>query len=340
MKKLIFPLFFMLFAIFNLATSAHAIHLKVGIYQNPPSISVDVNGKPQGLFADLLKEIARREQWELEYVADTWDTLFNQLKEGKIDLLTSISYSEERDKFFDFSNEPVAVKWGVVYLRPGSLIRILPDLHEKRVATLRSGIHGQNFKKISADFGISPTVVETISDAEAMKLLEDGKVDAAVTNSTFGYLQEENFRVERSAITFHPTRASFAAPQGMHAEVLRVIDNYIAQWRKDKSSIYYQTHNQWYSGNEYVKKMIPVWLPQLIVGGLLGGILLIAVWIHMLRRQVAMRTQELYESNRVRELTERTRKEMEALIAQKTTELAIANERIEQLTEALYSENQ
>jgi len=247
-----YTLIIWLFFIFLSSSFAtHATTLKVGVYHNPPSIFIDENDIPQGLFADLLNEIAKREQWTLDYQQGKWSELFEKLKHGEIDLLTSISYSEERARIFDFVESPVAVKWGTVYLPPDSKIAILPDLHEKRVAVLKGGIHGRNFRKVTQDFGVVPQIIETTSHDETLQLLEKGMVDAGVVNSTFGYLKEEHYRVERSAIAFHPTRSTFAAPQGKNIELLQTIDNYLKEWRKDKSSIYYQTYNNWYGGKEY-----------------------------------------------------------------------------------------
>lgn len=273
------------------------IILKIGIYENPPSIFLDKDGIPQGLFADLLREMAYREAWQLQYVYATWPVLFKQLKRGEIDILTSISYSEERDKIFDFVKEPVAVKWGIVYLPPHSEIRIMPDLHQKTVAVLKGGIHGQNFRRVSEEFGITPNIIETSSHQETLQWVEQGKVDAGVVNSTFGYLQEANFSIERSAIAFSPTRATFAVPQGKHADIVNIIDNYLYTWRKDHSSVYYRTYRHWYGGETYIKEVVPYWF--VIIG---GGILLIAMlitffsilWRRTLSQMVDTRTAELF----------------------------------------------
>jgi PAS domain S-box-containing protein len=296
-----------LIGLLALCAGAWAKTLKVGVYNNPPSIHIDQQGKPQGLYADLIEEIARQEGWTLDYVVDEWLVLYDKLKFGQIDLLTSISYSEERDKIFDFADEPVAIKWGTVYLPIDSRIRIIPDLHHKRVAVLKGGIHGQNFSQVSADFGIEPRIIETGSLGETLRMVEQGVVDAGVVNSTFGYLKEEEYRVERSAIAFHPTRSTFAVPQGRHGETLATINRYLAEWRKDQSSIYYETYNRWYGGKEYVKEVVPQWL-LILLGGVLGAILLFALWTKTLKLQVAARTRELNESNlRFRQLVDNLR---------------------------------
>jgi ABC-type amino acid transport substrate-binding protein len=63
------------------------------------------------------------------------------LENGKIDVMTAIAYSEERDIIYDFSNETVFFNWGTVYTRSGSTIDSLFDLENKRVAVLANDIY-------------------------------------------------------------------------------------------------------------------------------------------------------------------------------------------------------
>jgi hypothetical protein len=42
--------------------------LKVGVYNNKPTVFVNETGVVQGLFVDILEDIALRENWKNEYV--------------------------------------------------------------------------------------------------------------------------------------------------------------------------------------------------------------------------------------------------------------------------------
>jgi|GEM_PF-6824063 len=52
------------------APSAHAAArtVRVGVYQNEPKVYVDDEGRPAGIFIDLIEAIAAEEGWDLEYV--------------------------------------------------------------------------------------------------------------------------------------------------------------------------------------------------------------------------------------------------------------------------------
>ena len=75
--------------------------LRVGVYNNKPTIFEDTDGKAKGLFIDILEEIAVKEGWKLEYVYGHFSEVFDELKAGTIDLLPAIAYVEEREQFVD-----------------------------------------------------------------------------------------------------------------------------------------------------------------------------------------------------------------------------------------------
>ena len=82
-----------------------AIEVKVGIYQNEPLIFMDDTGTAKGVFADVLEHIAQREGWTIRYLTGSFQQGLERLKTGEIDLLCTIAYLEERDKWFDFTEE-------------------------------------------------------------------------------------------------------------------------------------------------------------------------------------------------------------------------------------------
>ena len=54
--------------------------LKVGVYNNKPTIFVNEPGKVQGLFIDILEDIALQQDWEIEYVVGHFSEVFDSLK--------------------------------------------------------------------------------------------------------------------------------------------------------------------------------------------------------------------------------------------------------------------
>jgi ABC-type amino acid transport substrate-binding protein len=97
------------------ADSGH--ELRVGIFQMKPLNFTDEEGTPKGLYPDLLREIVHDEGWHLIFVPGSWGQCYDRLMNGEIDLITTVAYSKERAKVFDYNQEAVADIWGKVYTR-------------------------------------------------------------------------------------------------------------------------------------------------------------------------------------------------------------------------------
>jgi polar amino acid transport system substrate-binding protein len=80
--------------------------IKVGTSADyPPFESVDENGNKVGFDIELMTEIAKRLDVELEWVDMPFDSLIAAVQEGKIDAsISAFNYSEERDQMIDFSD--------------------------------------------------------------------------------------------------------------------------------------------------------------------------------------------------------------------------------------------
>jgi len=128
--------------------------VRVGIFQNKPLSFTDEQGIAQGIYPDIIKEIAKSKNWNLEFVVDSWSGNLEKLKIGNIDLMVSIVHSEERDKLFDFSKEPVVTLWGQVYTQKDSGIVNILDLAGKNVAIMKKDINAKNFIELCEKFNV------------------------------------------------------------------------------------------------------------------------------------------------------------------------------------------
>jgi len=271
--------------------------IRVGVFQSDPTIFQDENGQTRGLYADLLNEIARIENWDIEYVPDTFAGGLQGLRTSDIDIMTSIVYSQERDTYADFSREIVLTVWGVVYVQRESGNEDVRALQGKKVAVLKNGIHGINFIKLCQEFDVSCDVIEMSSYDAALHALENGEADAAVTNSVFGTMHGAEHHIDQSSIVFSPTNAFFAFPEGKNRDIANIIDTHLNNWKQDENSIYNRSLAKWLMLNPKPVSVIPVW-----VFSVLGGLLIIAlsfmVWTRLLRKIVSTRTSALEKSKK------------------------------------------
>lgn len=290
----------LLILLFDRAPELHAQRtVRMGIYHNPPLSSLDAQGKPGGIYVDILDAIALEEDWQIEYVACEWADCLEQVRTGEIDLLGPIAYSEERDEWLDFNRETVITNWGQVYARRSDPIQSLLEIDGKRVGVLKDDIHYDAFSVLVREFDIDCEFVEASSYDDVMLLLDRGEVDAGVTNRLYGMINQHRYSVTRSPIIFNPLEIRFAAPSGTHTDLLDALDRHLIEMKDDPDSAYHAAFDRWLSSLEHTS--IPTWLRS-VLWGTTGLLFLLAFGSIFLRLQVNRRTKELRE-----EITERKR---------------------------------
>ncbi len=85
----LFFLAFIFFLPFNIVLAEESpLKIRVGIFQNKPIVFQDEPGIPQGMYVELLNEVAKQKNWRLEFVFDTWANLLERLKKNDINLMS------------------------------------------------------------------------------------------------------------------------------------------------------------------------------------------------------------------------------------------------------------
>ena len=107
--------------------------LTVGVYNNKPTIFVSESGVVQGLFIDILDDIALQENWDIEYVAGHFSQLYDFLKAGTIDILPVVAFSRERENIVDFTSETVIANWGEVHSSANVSVTSIMELDGKKL---------------------------------------------------------------------------------------------------------------------------------------------------------------------------------------------------------------
>jgi len=276
------------------ATSAQAParEVRVGIIDVEPINFLDETGQPQGLFVDLVDEIARREGWQVEYVPGSWAEGLQRGIDGNLDLLTSIMPTPERDRVLDFSSQSVLTIWGQVFVRPGSPVETILDLAFARVAVMKNDLNGTNFLDTMEKFGLSCTTVEVTSHHDVFRLVQSGQVEGGVAPNIFAEGNTATYDLLPTSILFSPSGSVFAVPEGVNGDLLTTIDRYLAEWKADRASYYYQRLDHWFGGSQYESRGLPSWV-RWALGVALMVFLLLILWTWTLNHQVKVRTAEL-----------------------------------------------
>ena len=288
--------------------------VRVGVYENAPKIFTAENGRPSGIFIDIIEFIAKREGWKLEYVAGTWTEGLDRLAKGEIDLMPDVAYTAERGKIYSFHKVPVLSSWYLIYAPKGHNIHSIFDLKAKRILVLERSVQEAAFDRLSRGFGLNVTLISVPDYKTMFEKVSKGEADAAITNRFYGMMHAKRFGLEDTAVVFEPSDLFFAAPKNDPKHLLDSIDKHISDVKKDPQSIYYLSLKRWTS--EEVRFKLPVWIK--ILGLVIGIVLLMSlVGSIVLKRQVNARTHELQQIN----------KEMEQRIIERTTQLAEAMEK-------------
>ncbi len=266
-----------------------ATPVRVGVYQNNPKVALSKDGKPEGIFIDVVEAIAQRQGWEVIYVPGTWTQGLERLKSGEIDLMPDVAYTPERASEFAFHDEPVLASWNQVFTRQGSRVRALPDLQGLRVAVLRGSVQQEQFAQIADGFSLGAQLLEFDDFDAAFAAVAADRADAVVTNRFFGMRNAQRYGMQDTAIIFSPSKLYFAA-NPRKTDLLPVIDADLRAMKAQSDSAYFQSLRRWSIGD--VRVTTPSWLLPAALAALvvlcLSGVALV-----LLRRRVAQQTHAL-----------------------------------------------
>ena len=276
-----------------ISISEASTKVRIGIYQNPPLVFYEEPERPGGIYIDILKYIAKREDWEVEYVPCNWDDCLRQLEEGEIDIQTSTAYSEERAQRFLYNKENIFINWAVVYANKNSEIDSITDLKDKRIAMLRDDIYVNEFLQMVSAFGVPVHLALVESYDDVFKAVNSGQVDAGVVNRLCGLIKESRFQnIKKTSILFSPVelRLAFSKKGRLGFYDIKRIDSYIKNLKEDKDSVYHKSIER-YTGVKPVTRL-PGWVKWtlVVISSLIGMFLAISLW---LRSQVKRKTEEL-----------------------------------------------
>ncbi|ANQ53553.1 metal-dependent phosphohydrolase [Thermosipho sp. 1063] len=288
-KKIIF-LALIIFVFFSCVFSKE---LTVGLYNNKPLVYFGKE-KPKGFFVDILNEIAKRENWTLNYVYnDNFSVLYNKLKQGEIDILLDLAYSKERERKILFNSESVFVNWALVYSYDKKLKSIL-DLDNKTVAVLKDDIYyvgKEGIKKLAERFKLNIQFLEVASYEEVLRMVSEKKAYAGVVSRIY---LGETYSLSKTPIIFYPVEIRFGFSKDIDKEIIDKIDFYLKKWKSDNSSIYYILLDKYLLiGNETV----PIWVEMVVFVSLIL-VFTVSFLLYLHRKALKKATKELLEKNK------------------------------------------
>lgn len=173
-----------LFCAFALPGGVHAQEpetiVRVGWFESPFN-TTDELGRRSGYSYDYQQKIAAYTGWTYEYVTGSWPELLQMLEDGRIDLMSDVSYTDERAEKMLYCARPMGTEYYYLFTAPGNT-EITPEnfsgFDGKRVGANKGSVQITYFKDWAEANGISAEIVEmTGTEEDNINQLKLGNID-------------------------------------------------------------------------------------------------------------------------------------------------------------------
>nr|NJM00944.1 PAS domain S-box protein [Desulfobacula sp.] len=277
----------------------------MGVYDFKPLSFQDTDGKARGFFIDILEDMAKKEKWSLTYVFGGFNQCLSRLKNGDIDLIAGIAYSDERATAFEFTREHLFVIWGEIYTSPKSPVKTILDLEGKSIGLVKGALVNNELKTLLEGFGISARFQEYEDYEAVLQSLDASAADAGVFTNLYGSRFLGAHPVARTQIFFAPTPLRFAAGKNTGSNpisgiaAVETLDRYFSGYRADVHSVYHRAYDLWIEPAgmpvPVPKVFMPTWAYGLFFALAVLSLLLMG-FNRLSKRRVNIKTRELKQS--------------------------------------------
>lgn len=270
-----------------------AITVRVGIYDNPPQVFLS-DGRTSGLYIEVLEKVAKENSWNLDYVFCTFPDHLENLKNGKIDVLVSIAYTQERARIYDYNNEALLLNWSALCVDEEFDYKDITDLNNKTVAVSKSDVYGQAFLRELQKYSVKAELIEVPDYPNVFRAIKEKRAIGGVVSRIHALQNYKKFDVKITGTIFSPVELGFAFPKDspLNETLIPAIDKFLRTLKSDAQA--YSALLARYLGME--KQVFPRWLTILF---LVSGVTAVGFASRMmsLRALVRLRTRQLVKAN-------------------------------------------
>ena len=282
-----------------------------GDHNYPPYEFLD-NGQPGGFNVDILRAVAEVMGIDVEIRLGPWNEVREDLEAGRIDALTGMYYSQERDRTVDFSTPHMIVNHAI-FVRKESPIKSLEDIKGKEIIVQKDDIM-HDYAKANH---LTPTLITVENQIDAIRLLSLGKHDCALLSKLQGlYLASKlNFtNIKTVGPPLYPREYCFAVVEG-NSELAAALNEGLSILKA--TGRYKEIHDKWFGVYEKSKAVEMILKYTFLI--LLPIVLLLAGavgWTWLLKRRVSQKTRELQKELAIRKRAEKALRESEKRLSQ------------------------
>ena len=172
-----------LFPVKAAAETAPAKVVRVGSFEDTFNY-VNEKGARKGYGYELLQTLSGYTGWQFEYVTCDWSDCFEKLKNGEIDIMGDISYTEDRAEEMLFSDEPMGEEKYYLYAdlsREDITASDFKTLNGKTIGVLMGAESEVMLTEWEEKYGLKTQHVNIANNEDAKQKLANHEIDCFVS---------------------------------------------------------------------------------------------------------------------------------------------------------------
>lgn len=166
--------------------------VRVGWYEDSYHI-MDKSGNRSGYGYEFEQAVAAYTGWNYEYVSGDWSELIEKLQNGEIDLMSALSYTDERAKTMLFSDQPMGQEKYYLYadLTNSDISATdLSTLNGKPIAMMEQSVQATQFYEWEKKYDVKTEHVFVDSIAQAKELFKKHKIAGVISSETSIWVED------------------------------------------------------------------------------------------------------------------------------------------------------
>lgn len=162
------------------------------------------NGDIKGIDIDVIKEIGRRLEIEINFVLKPWKRLEKEVEEGSVSCVAAYFRTEERIKYMDFTTVPLHITSYTLFTRRDNkrAFSTLKDLKGWKIGVNRGFKTTAEFEDAVSNGWIIKHEVN--NEEQSLKMIQLNRLDAILTNYHVGLYNIKKINASK-IIPLHPS---------------------------------------------------------------------------------------------------------------------------------------
>lgn len=253
----------------------------------PPYEFINEQGEPDGFNVELIHAVMKKVGIPYTLSLEHWPQVVKEFRDGKVDVITGIMYTNRRAEIFKFGAIHTFVYQDVVYRKGRTPVTDLKELEGLEIIVQEGAIT----QEILENLAIRTHIIVVPDLYVGLRMLSEGRHDVALCNeemalSIIKKLGLDN--LEMSELDLPPDEYCFA---GKNDSLLTVIDK--AFYKLQREGEYDRIYNKWFSTPLH---NVPRWI-YIALGILVLVVTIGYLFIILLRRQVKIANNEVRMQN-------------------------------------------